>query len=83
MGEHSQWPAEGIFRIPHWLYPDPEIHAREQARIFGRPNWSYVAIFSVRITDGTGRPVMARLPTVTSPGQPRLSALVCRLRESN
>ncbi|MSQ73566.1 MAG: hypothetical protein EXR27_20160 [Betaproteobacteria bacterium] len=44
MGECPQWPAEGISRIPHWLYPDPEIHAREQARIVGGPNWSYVAL---------------------------------------
>ena len=44
MGERPQWPAEGISRIPYWLYTDPEIYAREQERIFGGPNWSYVAL---------------------------------------
>ena len=40
---------------------------------FAASEASIVAIFAVRITDGTGRPAMTRLPTVTSPGQPRLS----------
>ena len=35
-----------------------------------------VAIFAVRITDGTGKPAAARSATRTSPGQPRFSALV-------
>ena len=30
-----QWPAEGIARVPYWVYTDPEIYAREQERIFG------------------------------------------------
>jgi salicylate 5-hydroxylase large subunit len=39
-----QWPAEGIARVPYWAYSDPEIYAREQARIFCGPSWSYVAL---------------------------------------
>ena len=39
-----RWPAEGIARVPYWAYSDAEIYAREQARIFGGPSWSYVAL---------------------------------------
>ena len=44
MGERPQWPAEGISRTPYWLYSNPEIYAREQDRICGGPNWSYVTL---------------------------------------
>jgi hypothetical protein len=33
------WPT-GTNRFPYWLYHDPEIHAREQERIFRGPGWS-------------------------------------------
>ena len=39
-----QWPAEGIARVPYRADSDPEIYAREQARIFCGPSWSYVAL---------------------------------------
>ncbi len=39
-----QWPAGGISRIPYWAYSDPEIYAREQARVFGGKAWSYVGL---------------------------------------
>ena len=38
------WPAEGVTRIPYWVYSDPELYAREQQRVFGGPFWSYVAL---------------------------------------
>jgi salicylate 5-hydroxylase large subunit len=37
------WPA-GYHRIPFWLYSDAEVYTREQQRIFGGPNWCYVAL---------------------------------------
>lgn len=39
-----EWPREGLSRVPYWIYTDPEIYAQEQTRIFGGPNWSYVAL---------------------------------------
>jgi salicylate 5-hydroxylase large subunit len=38
------WPQEGISRVPHWIYTDPELYALEQERIFRGPSWSYVAL---------------------------------------
>jgi salicylate 5-hydroxylase large subunit len=38
------WPPEGISRIPFWVYSDPAIYAREQARIFAGASWSYVGL---------------------------------------
>jgi salicylate 5-hydroxylase large subunit len=38
------WPAQGLARIPYWVYTDPEVYAREQARIFCGDSWSYVAL---------------------------------------
>jgi salicylate 5-hydroxylase large subunit len=44
MGISYQWPAEGLSRIPYWLYSDPEIYQREQDRIFCGKSWAYVAL---------------------------------------
>jgi len=44
MGDRHRWPDEGLARVPHWVYSDPEIYAREQERIFHGPSWSYVAL---------------------------------------
>ncbi|MGH7839540.1 MAG: Rieske 2Fe-2S domain-containing protein, partial [Candidatus Binataceae bacterium] len=42
--ELRRWPVEGVGRVPYWIYSDPEVYAREQARIFAGPYWSYVAL---------------------------------------
>jgi salicylate 5-hydroxylase large subunit len=44
MTASRRWPDEGVSRIPYWVYTDPEIYGREQARIFRGPSWSYVAL---------------------------------------
>jgi salicylate 5-hydroxylase large subunit len=44
MRQEQRWPAEGISRVPYFIYSDPEIYAREQERVFFGPNWSYVAL---------------------------------------
>ena len=40
----TPWPAEGVSRVPFWVYSDPAIYEREQARIFAGPTWSYVGL---------------------------------------
>jgi salicylate 5-hydroxylase large subunit len=39
-----RWPEPGINRVPYWVYCDPQVYAREQARIFCGPYWNYVAL---------------------------------------
>src|SRR4051812_45872768 len=43
-GARTPWPADDTARVPFWVYCDPELYAREQARIFTGPNWNYVAL---------------------------------------
>ncbi|HEV8095114.1 MAG TPA: Rieske 2Fe-2S domain-containing protein [Burkholderiales bacterium] len=38
------WPAEGLTRVPYWVYQDEEIYRREQQRIFRGPTWSYLCL---------------------------------------
>jgi salicylate 5-hydroxylase large subunit len=41
--EH-RWPAEGISRIPYWVYTDGRVYELEQQKIFRGPTWNYVAL---------------------------------------
>src|SRR5262245_13514300 len=38
------WPAEGLTRVPYWLYADGDIYEQEQARIFRGPTWSFLCL---------------------------------------
>ncbi len=38
------WPAEGLTRIPDWVYTDDWIYQREVERIFHGRTWNYVAL---------------------------------------
>ena len=38
------WPAEGVTRVPYWVYQDEEIYREEQARIFRGETWSYLCL---------------------------------------
>ena len=38
------WPAEGVTRVPYWVYQDPEIYAEEQVRIWRGNTWSYLCL---------------------------------------
>jgi phenylpropionate dioxygenase-like ring-hydroxylating dioxygenase large terminal subunit len=39
-----RWPAEGLSRIPDWVYTSEEIYRRESERIFHGPTWNFVAL---------------------------------------
>ena len=39
-----QWPAEGLTRVPYWLYHDPKIYELEQERVFKGPTWSLIGL---------------------------------------
>jgi salicylate 5-hydroxylase large subunit len=55
------WPAEGHARVPHWIYTDPDIFARETERVFGADNWLYACLEAE--IPGPGDFVRARLGT--------------------
>ncbi len=38
------WPAEGLTRIPDWVYTDQTIYEREVEKIFHGRTWNYVAL---------------------------------------
>ena len=38
------WPAEGVTRVPYWIYQDQDIYAREQERIFRGATWNFLGL---------------------------------------
>jgi phenylpropionate dioxygenase-like ring-hydroxylating dioxygenase large terminal subunit len=38
------WPAEGLTRVPYWIYSDRDLYDAEQARIFRGPSWSFLCL---------------------------------------
>jgi hypothetical protein len=38
------WPAEGLTRVPDWVYTDDAVYQREVERIFHGRTWNYVAL---------------------------------------
>jgi phenylpropionate dioxygenase-like ring-hydroxylating dioxygenase large terminal subunit len=38
------WPAEGVTRVPYWVYQDEDIYREEQTRIFRGPTWNYLCL---------------------------------------
>ena len=38
------WPAEGVTRVPYWIYQDADIYRREQERIFRGATWNFVGL---------------------------------------
>src|SRR5689334_18903318 len=38
------WPAEGIARVPYWVYQDEEVYAREQERIYRGDAWNFLGL---------------------------------------
>jgi salicylate 5-hydroxylase large subunit len=43
-GAGRAWPAEGLSRVPNWIYTDPDIFARESERVFGASDWLYTCL---------------------------------------
>jgi phenylpropionate dioxygenase-like ring-hydroxylating dioxygenase large terminal subunit len=44
VAESRTWPAEGLARVPYWIYQDEGIYAREQERIYRGAAWNFVAL---------------------------------------
>jgi phenylpropionate dioxygenase-like ring-hydroxylating dioxygenase large terminal subunit len=41
---HRQWPAEGVARVPYWVYSDRALFDEEQERIFRGPVWNFLCL---------------------------------------
>jgi phenylpropionate dioxygenase-like ring-hydroxylating dioxygenase large terminal subunit len=39
-----RWPAEGLTRVPYWVYGDRDLYDEEQARIFRGPTWNFLCL---------------------------------------
>jgi anthranilate 1,2-dioxygenase large subunit len=39
-----QWPAEGLSRVPYWIYSDPDLYALEQERVFRGNTWNFLCL---------------------------------------
>jgi phenylpropionate dioxygenase-like ring-hydroxylating dioxygenase large terminal subunit len=42
--ESRVWPAEGLTRVPYWIYQDETIYAREQERIYRGDAWNFLGL---------------------------------------
>jgi phenylpropionate dioxygenase-like ring-hydroxylating dioxygenase large terminal subunit len=42
--ETRTWPAEGLTRVPYWVYQDEDLYRREQARLFRGATWSFLGL---------------------------------------
>ena len=40
------WPAEGLTRVPYWVFQREDVYGLEQERIFRGPVWSYLCLES-------------------------------------
>jgi phenylpropionate dioxygenase-like ring-hydroxylating dioxygenase large terminal subunit len=38
------WPAEGVTRVPYWVYQDEDVYRQEQERIWLGKTWSYLCL---------------------------------------
>ena len=38
------WPAEGLTRVPYWVYQDEAVYREEQERIWRGPTWNYLCL---------------------------------------
>lgn len=44
LGPAEAWPAEGLTRVPYWVFQRDDVYAAEQERLFRGPNWSYLCL---------------------------------------
>jgi phenylpropionate dioxygenase-like ring-hydroxylating dioxygenase large terminal subunit len=42
--ESRAWPAEGLARVPYWVYQDEAVYAREQERVYRGATWNFLGL---------------------------------------
>jgi phenylpropionate dioxygenase-like ring-hydroxylating dioxygenase large terminal subunit len=64
------WPAEGLTRVPYWLYADGDIYEQEQARIFRGPTWNFLCLEAELTKPGSyRRSSLGAMPVVVTRDQ--------------
>jgi phenylpropionate dioxygenase-like ring-hydroxylating dioxygenase large terminal subunit len=62
-----EWPAEGLTRVPYWLYGDPAIYDREQAEIFRGATWNFLCFEAeLPAPDTYRRSTLGAMPVVVT-----------------
>src|SRR6266516_1080847 len=46
------WPAEGLARVPYWIYQDEDIYRREQERIYRGDTWNFLGLEAELLAKG-------------------------------
>ena len=44
VSETRSWPAEGLTRVPYWVYQDENIYSLEQERIYRGATWNFLGL---------------------------------------
>ena len=52
---NRHWPAEGLTRVPYWVYSDREIYQAEQENIFQGATWNFLCLEAELPRPGTYR----------------------------
>ena len=42
--ESRVWPAEGLARVPYWVYQDESVYALEQERVYRGATWNFLGL---------------------------------------
>jgi phenylpropionate dioxygenase-like ring-hydroxylating dioxygenase large terminal subunit len=42
--EARHWPAEGLTRVPYWIYADRDLYDTEQERVFRGATWNFLGL---------------------------------------
>jgi len=65
-----QWPAEGLTRVPYWVYSNRALYDEEQARIFRGATWSFLCLEAELPQPGTyRRSSLGAMPVVVTRDQ--------------
>ena len=62
-----QWPAEGLVRVPYWVYSDRDIYEAEQEHIFRGATWNFLCLEAeLPAPDSYRRSSLGAMPVVVT-----------------
>jgi len=63
------WPAEGLTRVPFWVYQDEAWAMEEQKRLFEGPVWNFLCLVQEIPREGDYRTTfVGRMPVIVARG---------------